>query len=136
MGHRGLARTGFEVGRRIRPASSRRTAGPLARRIDGVELDVDFGPLDTDGNGAFRERYWSRFGERAPVLNALGQSTYEGVAFLRGLLDHRQRDNGSVAFESVRATRWRSNADKAMPIYLAQADGMRFRVIQTLEGSG
>ena len=90
----------------------------------------------TDGNGAFRERYWSRFGERAPVLNALGQSTYEGVAFLRGLLDHRQRDNGSVAFESVRATRWRSNADKAMPIYLAQADGMRFRVIQTLEGSG
>lgn len=95
-----------------------------------------FGSLDTDGNGAFRERYWSRFGERAPVLNALGQSTYEGVAFLRGLLDHRQRDNGSVAFESVRATRWRSNADKAMPIYLAQADGMRFRVIQTLEGSG
>jgi hypothetical protein len=70
------------------------------------------------------------------VLNALGQSTYEGVAFLRGLLDHRPRDNGSVAFESVRATRWRSNADKAMPIYLAQADGMRSRVIQTLAGSG
>ncbi|RPH62831.1 MAG: nitrile hydratase [Burkholderiales bacterium] len=95
-----------------------------------------FGSLDTDSNGAFRERYWSRFGERAPVLNALGQSTYEGVAFLRGLLDHRQRGGAPVAFDSVRATRWRSNADKAMPIYLAQADGMRFRVIQALDAGG
>lgn len=41
MGHQGLARTGFEVSGRERPASSRRAPGPLARRIDDVELDVD-----------------------------------------------------------------------------------------------
>ena len=94
-----------------------------------------FASLQTERNGAFRERYWSRFGERAPVLNALGQSTYEGVAFLRGLTGGRQAARGTlVEFDSVRATRWRSNADKATPIYLAQAEGMSFNVIQPLGG--
>jgi urea transport system substrate-binding protein len=91
-----------------------------------------FASLPTERNGAFRERYWSRFGERAPVLNALGQSTYEGVAFLRGLLGGRAPRGAAIEFDSVRATRWASNADKATPIYLAQADGMSFNVIRAL----
>jgi urea transport system substrate-binding protein len=90
-----------------------------------------FANLSTDRNSAFKERYWSRFGDRAPTLNALGQSTYEGVAFLRGLMarDARQAE---IAFDSVRATRWRSNTDKATPIYLAQADGLSLAVVQRL----
>jgi hypothetical protein len=36
-----------------------------------------------------RLRYWNRIGDRGPVLDALGQSTYEGVAFLRGMLEGR-----------------------------------------------
>lgn len=92
-----------------------------------------FGSLQTEANGAFKERYWSRFGERAPVLNALGQSTYEGIAFLRGLLEHRSTPDRTVAFDSVRATRWRSNAVKTTPVYLAQADGMSLKVIQALQ---
>lgn len=91
-----------------------------------------FASLETDANGAFKERYWSRFGDRAPVLNALGQSTYEGIAFLRGLLE-RGRVSGSVVdFDSARATRWRSNGEKATPIYLAQADGISLRVLRRL----
>ena len=94
-----------------------------------------FASLVNDRNGAFKERYWSRFGERAPALNALGQSTYEGVAFLRGLLESRARRRGEVAFDSVRSTRWRSNADKSTPIYLARAEGLAFNVVASL-GAG
>lgn len=89
-----------------------------------------FATLGTDRNLAFKERYWSRFGDRAPMLNALGQSTYEGVSFLRGVLERGAR--GAVAFDSVRSTCWRSNTDKSTPIYLAEADGLSFRVMRTL----
>jgi urea transport system substrate-binding protein len=90
-----------------------------------------FSGLDTDRNGAFRERYWSRFGERAPVLNAMGQSTYEGVAFLRAILSGDRDDDGAVRFESVRGIRWRSNDRMQAPIYLARAQGLGFEIIQT-----
>ncbi|MEI7445219.1 MAG: substrate-binding domain-containing protein [Burkholderiales bacterium] len=90
-----------------------------------------FAGLPTDRNGAFRERYWTRFGDRAPVLNALGQSTYEGVAFLRGLLDGGRNADGSVRFDSVRGTRWRSNERKSTPVYLAAAEGLGFGIVQT-----
>jgi urea transport system substrate-binding protein len=87
-----------------------------------------FATLDTIANATFKERYHTRFGERAPVLNALGQSTYEGVSFLRGWMEHRRTDDAEVPFHSVRATRWRANGRKSTPIYLAEADGMRLAV--------
>ncbi|MCX7228555.1 MAG: substrate-binding domain-containing protein [Burkholderiales bacterium] len=90
-----------------------------------------FAGLATDRNGAFRERYWSRFGERAPVLNALGQSTWEGVAFLRGLLEGARNPDGSIRYDSVRGMRWRANERKAAPIYLAAAEGLGFGIVRT-----
>jgi urea transport system substrate-binding protein len=90
-----------------------------------------FAGLATERNGAFRERYWSRFGERAPALNALGQSTWEGVAFLRGLLDGSRHPDGSVRYDSIRGTRWRSNEHKTTPIYLAAAEGLGFGIVRT-----
>ena len=60
-----------------------------------------FGALPTEENAAFKEKYyrvpqpeWQSFALKAsssclkdqPVLNALGQSTYEGVHFLAGLM--------------------------------------------------
>jgi len=90
-----------------------------------------FANLSTDRNGSFKERYWSRFGDRAPTLNALGQSTYEGVAFLRGLMS-RDKRRAEIEFDSVRATQWRSNTDKATPIYLAQAEGLALSVVRRL----
>ncbi len=92
-----------------------------------------FAGLATERNGAFRERYWTRFGERAPVLNALGQSTYEGLSFLRGLLEGHRHPDGSVRFDSVRGTRWSSNQRKSAPIYLAAAEGMGFGIVRTFE---
>ena len=45
-----------------------------------------FASLETEANLAFRQRYQSRFGERAPTLNAIGQSLYEGMHFLAAML--------------------------------------------------
>ena len=45
-----------------------------------------FAALDTDANGSFKERYYGRFGSRAPTLNSIGESLYEGVHFLAALL--------------------------------------------------
>ena len=42
-----------------------------------------FGALATDANACFREVYHGFHGDRAPVLGALGQSTYEGMHFPR-----------------------------------------------------
>ena len=66
-----------------------------------------FAALDTDANLAFKERYHSRFGERAPTLNTIGQSLYEGVHFLAALLDGtgRQRAHAGrapLAYPSAR----------------------------------
>lgn len=94
-----------------------------------------FASLATERNAAFRERYWTRFGERAPVLNALGQSMYEGVSFLRTALKRGRRSRAPIEFDSVRSMRWRSNADTSMPIYLAQAEGMSFHVLHPLNGT-
>jgi ABC-type branched-subunit amino acid transport system substrate-binding protein len=88
-----------------------------------------FANLATDRNCSFKERYWTRFGDRAPTLNALGQSTYEGVAFLRGMLSHRMPRGAEIKFDSVRATRWRTNTDKSTPIYLAQAEGLALQIV-------
>lgn len=86
-----------------------------------------FATLETPANACFKEEYHRRFGIRAPMLNALGQSTYEGVSFLRGWLE-RRRHAGFVSFRSVRSTRWSCNGRKSTPIYLAEADGMRLQV--------
>jgi len=86
-----------------------------------------FTSLDTDANHAFIERYRNRFGDRAPVPSALGQSVYEGFAFLNAF-------SASVAGRPVRIPGARdavylNNGCKLNPIYLAEADGVEFRVL-------
>jgi urea transport system substrate-binding protein len=82
-----------------------------------------FEALTTDANLAFKERYVARFGQRAPALNSIGQSLYEGMHFLSALCEDR---------ESARVTGYTSARDDAgaAPIYLAQADGYAFRVLE------
>ena len=50
-----------------------------------------FASVPCDANMALKERYYTLFGERAPTLNALGQSTYEGMHFLAALLERSER---------------------------------------------
>lgn len=95
-----------------------------------------FGVLPTEANMAFKERYHAMHGDRAPVLNALGQSTYEGLHYLAGLLhDHSElwreksgHDSVPVRYRSGRRIQPGMQAG-ATPIYLARADGHQFRIL-------
>ncbi len=97
-----------------------------------------FGTARTAANGAFKEKYHSLHGEHAPVLNALGQSTYEGVQFLAGLLAAHSHDwwrHNSliwphVPYASIRREEANSGSDR--PIYLAKANGVLFDIVKKL----
>ncbi|UYV37230.1 substrate-binding domain-containing protein [Rhodobacteraceae bacterium D3-12] len=101
-----------------------------------------FGVLPTEANSAFKERYHTMHGEQAPVLNALGQSTYEGMQFLAGLMgEHHEswhlkggHDPLPVLYKSGRQNGQQS-AVKHKPIYLARADGLQFHIIKEFKNS-
>ncbi len=97
-----------------------------------------FGALNTPGNASFRELYHGFHGDRAPTLNALGQSTWEGLQFLAGLMQGedwpaaapaRQRE---ITWRSARQAVWRGSAGVSAPTYLARADGVTFRIVSQL----
>ena len=99
-----------------------------------------FGSLKTSANQSFREKYHNIHGDSAPVLNALGQSTYEGVHFLSGLLTEHH-DNwmtldvssfNTFNYRSVRRINPAESAADGSPIYLAKAEGVLFRIIKKL----
>ena len=89
-----------------------------------------FGALTDDANMNFKERYHQRFGQRAPTLNSLGQSNYEGIHFAAALAlrAHEQRSSKPLAYKGVRGIDWTSNSDIRYPVHLARADGHLFRV--------
>ncbi len=79
-------------------------------------------------------------GDQAPVLNAIGQSTYEGMQFLAGLMGgHHEtwhlkggQDPLPVLYQSGRQNRMQC-AVARKPIYLARADGLQFSIIKEFE---
>ena len=84
-----------------------------------------FASLDNDANMAFKERYYNHFGQRAPTLNALGQSTYEGVHFMAALARRAADENAQLlghlaaplAFRSVRGIQYSAtSAARTRPI--------------------
>ena len=99
-----------------------------------------FAALATDANIAFKERYYNHFGDRAPTLNSLGQSTYEGVHFLaslfqRGLLEPsqwKQERREPIAYCSAREAIYSGDGTNLAPTYMAVAEGHAFRVIARL----
>ena len=99
-----------------------------------------FATLDTDANGAFKERYYAQFGPRAPTLNTFGQSTYEGMHFLAALLNGDLCSKGGrgnlgdvpLTYRSAREALYAGAGITHMPIYLARAEGNGFQVITRL----
>lgn len=96
-----------------------------------------FAALKSEANMSFMERYHMRYGERAPALNAIGQSTYEGMHFLAALACRAlsgqepwwSSEVKPLDFSSVRGIDYRSNGHSSTPIYLAEAHGHAFRVL-------
>ena len=107
-----------------------------ADNTDGLFVSAGyFASLDNDANMAFKERYHNHFGERAPTLNSLGQSTYEGMHFMAALARRAADDDAPligplaspIAFRSVRGIRYLGNDDCSQPAYLAEAGGHFFQ---------
>ncbi len=95
-----------------------------------------FASLQTDANLAFKERYASRFGARAPTLNSIGQSLYEGLHFLAMLFEQRGgfpdapvTSRPRLAYPSARGAVCKAADAVYAPMYLARAEGHHFRVI-------
>ena len=133
FGRCGLARDMFRLSCAIEEN------GLLAIGADNTEgLFVSLGyfaSLDNDANMAFKERYHTHFGQRAPTLNALGQSTYEGVHFMAALARRAADENAQLlgalsaplAFRSVRGIAYFGNDRCAHPTFLAEAGGHFFQ---------
>lgn len=96
-----------------------------------------FGNLATPENRAFKERYHSLHGDRAPTLNAMGQSLYEGLHFLASLMAagsdgwslSRRSRRGPISYRSARRAVYGSNGHNGAPVYLARAEGASFEVM-------
>jgi ABC-type branched-subunit amino acid transport system substrate-binding protein len=94
--------------------------------------------LKTPENLAFLDRYYAAFGADAPVPNTIGQSCYEGVRLYSELVKRAASfEVGalSTASEGLTAIGARGNASMSRrhlrtDIYLAEADGLDFRILQ------
>jgi urea transport system substrate-binding protein len=92
----------------------------------------------TSENDIFRCQYQASFGRYAPPVGSVGQSNYEGLRFLDTVASRA----GSLAVKPLLASAMNVDYDGArgrigirrgtasMPIYLAEADGLDFRLIK------
>ena len=97
-----------------------------------------FAGLATRENEAFRDQYEASFGRYAPPIGSMGQSNYEGLRFIDTVASRA----GSLAIEPLlsiamnvdyHGARGRVGIRRgtaSMPIYLAGADGLDFRLIR------
>lgn len=98
-----------------------------------------FANIDTPAAKAFAEKYNDRFGADAAALNSLGESCYDGVLLLdalaekAGSLSPADMDAAAdgTTYEGPRGSATMSNRHVSKDIYLAEADGAKFRVIKT-----
>jgi len=94
--------------------------------------------LKTPENLAFLDRYYAAFGPDAPMPNTIGQSCYEGVRLYSELVRRAASFDVATlgaASEGLSATGARGNARMRArhlrtDIYLAEADGLDFRILQ------
>lgn len=99
-----------------------------------------FNCMASRANDEFLSGYHAMFGANAPPVGSVGQSNYEGLRFLEQVA-HRA---GSLAFRpllnAARNTVYTAGRGPVtlldgraeMPMYLAEADGLDFRILRTL----
>jgi ABC-type branched-subunit amino acid transport system substrate-binding protein len=93
--------------------------------------------LDTPGNQAFLDRYHAAFGQVAPMPNTIGQSCYEGIRLYAELARRAgslgvaalSRVSEGLAYTGARGRVTMRSRHLLSDIYLAQADGLTFRIL-------
>jgi ABC-type branched-subunit amino acid transport system substrate-binding protein len=110
--------------------------GMGAHNTDGMFVAAGyFATLDTEANGAFKERYRSQFGERAPMLNSLSQSVYEGFVHLDRQACAAGPRSRAGALAGVRSEQCSEPFDASRdPIFMGEVQGLGIRVVDRLAG--
>ena len=98
-----------------------------------------FANVETSGAKAFAQKYANRFGKKAPVLNALSMTAYDGLIALdsiaekAGSLSTKKMDVAAEGSEwdSPRGRAKMSNRHLTLDIYLATAMGTDFKIVKT-----
>ena len=98
-----------------------------------------FNCVGSPANDEFLNRYRAMFGRNAPPIGSVGQSNYEGLRFLQAAAERA----GSLAlrplcsaarnliYAGARGPVAIRDGRAEMPIYLAEADGLDFKLIKT-----
>ena len=103
-----------------------------------------FASIDTPAANAFADAYTAAFGADAPVLNTLGESCYEGFKLLdalaerAGSLSPAEMDEAAdgTGYDGPRGRATMQDRHVSQDIYLAEAAGAEFRVIETFPNVG
>ncbi len=98
-----------------------------------------FANIDTPDARKFAADYSSRYGADAAALNSLGESCYEGVLFLQALAQNAgslaiadiEKASEGTRYSGPRGTATMQNRHVSTNIYLAQARGTDFEVVET-----
>lgn len=98
-----------------------------------------FGNIQTAAARAFAVRYEKRFGDKGLPLNALGESTYEGLLLLEAMANAAkgldvagiERVADGVSYDGPRGHTVLEKRYCTRDIYLAKAAGAGFEVVQT-----
>ncbi|MBI5263995.1 MAG: substrate-binding domain-containing protein [Bradyrhizobium sp.] len=99
-----------------------------------------FNCLASSANDEFLSDYRSMFGPHAPPIGSVGQSNYEGLRFLEAAanragslsLEPLLAAARNIVYTAARGPVTIRDGNAEMPIYLAEADGLDFRMIMTL----
>lgn len=94
--------------------------------------------LKTPENAAFLDQYYAAFGADAPVPNTIGESCYEGVRLYGELVGRAAslgvgalgRASEGLSYLGARGRTRMRGRHLRTDIYLAEADGLDFRILQ------
>lgn len=99
-----------------------------------------FNCVGSRANDDFLIRYRAMFGPHAPPIGSVGQSNYEGLRFLEAAANRAGSLSmgpllaaaRNVVYAGARGSISIRDGRAEMPMYLAEADGLDFKVIKTI----
>lgn len=99
-----------------------------------------FSCVGSRANDEFQGHYRAMFGAHAPPIGSVGQSNYEGLRFLEtaaeraGSLELKPLQSAArnIAYTGARGLVTIRDGRAEMPMYLAEADGLDFKLIKML----
>jgi ABC-type branched-subunit amino acid transport system substrate-binding protein len=99
-----------------------------------------FNCVGSRANDDFLIRYRAMFGPHAPPIGSVGQSNYEGLRFLEAAANWAGSLSmgpllaaaRNVVYAGARGSITIRDGRAEMPMYLAEADGLDFKVIKTI----